>query len=1094
MKRAQVVFVSLLFFSLALTPRAFSQFTGSIDGLVTDPNGAIIPNAKLILTNDGTGEQRTAVSDATGLYTFVSLAPANYHLVTAAAGFAKSSTPIILQTGQVLNVPVKLVVGAAAETVQVTTETPVLDTADTRVQETLSTDTLSALPLAGRSMISLVTLSPGVSGLGVTSNGSPGSGRDNYSTETQVDASANGQGAVGNMYVVDGLDVTSSIRAGVLNLTPNPDTIQEVSIQTNTYNVDYGRSSSVEMLMTTKSGTDRYHGNASDYFTNQEFSALTDFEQTIPKYHSNNMSGTIGGPILPHHKWGYFFFGIEPLLSASAVGGPISFEDPAFTAWASTAFPTNIGTELLSKYPVSKVSSVAVASTAADLYPVNTTGSPTCGTPSTYNLPCSTNVIDTGNYADTGYRNGLQYNFRLDKDFKKDRLYGSLYRTTLNTNGPNQRAAFLSTSKFFEIGTQVNETHTFSPNTINEGAWGYSRVEGIEPAEGLFSVPVVNVTGISSGFGDGFAQGDFIQHNYHWRDVLEHIYKAHDFRFGFEGLFGDDVEIFNGPYDQPTFAFNSLLDLAADDVYEESGVAYNPLTGNQSQYNWNAAGVTWGAFAQDTWKVNSRVTLNYGVRWDDFGNPYSRSSNTAFGNFYLGSGQTYQQEITNGIVVRTEHALNRALSDIFSPRIGAAWNVDGSGKWVIKAGTGFFHNWPTLANMQEEYRGNPPGDIFPQFYSTEGSAPVFALGTSNQKPFGFPYPILPAFGLDAAGGIVGLQNSIGAINPELKSPIAYIYSGGVEHELGKHFVAGATVSGSNAHDLMSGGGQVYNVSYGQDINEYQDDLIIHNSLTPTRLNTSFGEVLYTTNDRVSSYVAGIFSFQGRFSHAFFNASYTRSSSHDDTQVYPSYIDVHQFYGPSNWNAPNRFSLAWNYQLPSVFQDQAFVSRLTDGWVLSGTTIVQSGYPFTVSTNAPFEPLTNSSGTFIGYAPGSGDFSANGDNFDYPDVLSYAQGTSHRAFLSDVFTSSNFADPTFGQPGNEKTNLFVGPNFAESDVALLKNTKIHESADFQLRFEFFNVFNRPNLNTVDANLPDSTFGRATAQSPARFIQLGGNFRF
>ena len=102
------------------------------------------------------------------------------------------------------------------------------------MEETLTTQALSSLPLAGRNMISLVTLAPGVTGLGVTSNGSPGSGRDNYSTETQVDASANGQGAVGNMYVVDGLDVTSSIRPGVLNLTPNPDFIQETSIQTNT--------------------------------------------------------------------------------------------------------------------------------------------------------------------------------------------------------------------------------------------------------------------------------------------------------------------------------------------------------------------------------------------------------------------------------------------------------------------------------------------------------------------------------------------------------------------------------------------------------------------------------------------------------------------------------------------------------------------------------------------------------------------------------------------------------------------------------------------------------------------------------------------
>ncbi len=204
--------------------------------------------------------------------------------------------------------------------------------------------------------------------------------------------------------------------------------------------------------------------------------------------------------------------------------------------------------------------------------------------------------------------------------------------------------------------------------------------------------------------------------------------------------------------------------------------------------------------------------------------------------------------------------------------------------------------------------------------------------------------------------------------------------------------------------------------------------------------------------------------------------------------------MHQWYGPSNWNAPNRFSLAWNYQVPDVNHALGLVGRVASGWIVSGTTIVQSGYPFVVSTNASFSPLTNSSGTYIGYAPGSGDYNADGDNFDFPNVTSYAQGTGHRAFLNGVFTTANFPQPSFGSEGNEAFNRFTGPNFNESDVALLKNTAIREGIAFQFRFEFFNVFNRPNLTSMDTNLPDGNFGKATGQLAPRFIQIGGNLTF
>ncbi|GAC1415861.1 MAG: hypothetical protein NVSMB62_04540 [Acidobacteriaceae bacterium] len=1092
--RKNIAILAVLLLLTFCTRGVHAQFSGTISGVISDPSGAVVPGVAVTLNNTGTNEQRLTTSSNSGVYQFVSLAPGSYEVSATASGFSISRLTLNLETNQPLNVPIKLSVGSSTETVTVSSEAPLLDTADTRVQETLSTETLSALPLAGRNMISLVTLAPGVTGTGVTSNGSPGSGRDNYSTETQVDASANGQGAVGNMYIVDGLDVSSSIRPGVLNLTPNPDSIQEATVQTNTYNVEYGRASSIQMTMTTKSGTSKYHGTASDYFTYQKFLAATEFTHKYNPFHSNNISGAIGGPIIPGHDAGFFFFAIEPLRASNAISSNITFNDPGFAAWAKTAFPNTIGTKLLNTYPVSNVSNVQVIQTAATLYPVNTNGTPICGTPSTFNLPCDTPILDSGGYSNTAHRNGLQYNLRVDKNLGHERLYGTFYRTTLDNNGTNPRAAFQTTNQFRQYAVQFNETHTFNASTLNEASFAAMRVEGVQPATGLFSVPVVNITAGGTGFGSGFAQGDFIQHNYHWRDVLSHTFRSHDVKIGYEGLFADDVEVFNGPYDQPTFNFNSLLDLARDNVFTETGVAYDPISGVKTQYSWDAAGTTQGAFAEDTWKANRRLTVNYGLRWDDFGNPYSRSASTAFGNFFMGPGPTLQDRIANGSVIRHQHALNRSVTDVFSPRVGASWDVTGEGSWVVKGGFGFFHNWPTLANLQEEYRGNPPGNIFPTFQAGGSPAPIFGLGTSNDKPFNFPYPVLPARPLNAKGGISSLQFNIGGIDPDLVSPVTYTYSSEVDHELGRHLVGSFIYTGAAGRKLLSGGGQVFNVSYGQDINSQAGDLIAHNSLIPTRLNTSFGQINYTQNDRESNYNAEIFALRGRFSRAFFNASYTHSASKDDTQVYPTYINPHKYYAPSIWDSPNRFSLAWNYEFPSLDQGKGFVGRVVSGWQLSGTTIVQNGNPLTVATNAPFIPLKNSSGQFIGYAPNSGDYNADGDNRDYPDVVSYSYKTGRQDYLKGIFTRSNFAQPSFGSEGNERYGAFRSPNFQQWDAALLKNTAFWESVSFQLRFEFFNIFNHPNLTNVDVNLPDGNFGRATGQAVPRFIQVGGKLSF
>src|SRR5208282_2820931 len=353
-----------------------------------------------------------------------------------AAGFSKAETTVTLETNENLSVPIALKVGATTQSIEVTAENPLVNTAETRNQQTLETQELGTLPLAGRNMLSLTTLAPGVSGLGMAggpgvASGTPGSSVNNFSTETAVDVSANGQGTVANMWIIDGLDVTSSVRQGVLNLVPNPDVIQEDNIQVNTYNSEYGRGSGLQVATTTKSGSDEFHGLVSDYFNYQSMFARYSLSPSTAPYnpfHSNNLSGTIGGPIIPHHQF-FFFFGIEALRSSASTGNSVvTFADPAFASWAQTNYPDTFGSKILNTYVPARVSPSGVAPvTALSIFP--TSSATPCGTIFTNFLPCNTPMIDSGTFNSSSITNGTQYFVRIDKYFKNDRLYGSFFRT-----------------------------------------------------------------------------------------------------------------------------------------------------------------------------------------------------------------------------------------------------------------------------------------------------------------------------------------------------------------------------------------------------------------------------------------------------------------------------------------------------------------------------------------------------------------------------------------------------------------------------------------------------------------------------------------
>ncbi len=1095
-------FVALL---LATTSICFAQFSATLQGTVEDATGAIVPGVEVKLASTQTNLVQRVTTDEAGTFRFVSLAPGSYQLAATANGFTKYDVKLTLTTGENLNVPINLVLLGTSNTVEVTGQAPILDTGETRNQQTIQDAELEKLPLLNENMTSLVTLAPGVKGLGLNALGG-NANTDNYNWAVGVDASANGQSANANMWVIDGLDVTDNIRPGQIDLLPNPETIQEATTAVNTYSVEYGRGSSVVFSMTTKRGSNQFHGSAVDYFNYQNFWAGTEFTHRYSPFHGNNGTGSIGGPIWAKHQL-YFFFSYGLLRSVSSSSGGTTWEDPAFLNWAKSTFPNTVGTGIVNSYLPTNGTATGVAQTALQAF-----GASNCGgiAPAT-SIPCNTPVIDNGAFSANSAKDGNMYSGRVDKNWQSDRLYASFNHMSATTGSPNVRPAFTSLSNSFTWEVQTNYTHTFSPNTLNEASFAYFHPDGKDLYTGNFSVPNIYLGDLGASYGVGWADGEFLQKTEHWRDVLTHIAGAHTLKLGYDGWHGTDVALFGPESDLPSFYFISILDLVQDRSYNESNLAYDGKTGAPKQYNYGYANTIGGIYAQDTWQIRPNLTLTYGLRWDDFGNAYPMSG-TSLANFIPGSGSTFAETVASGANVTRGHVLNQPIWKVWSPRIGVAWDPSKKGTWSIRGGFGMYHDMPTLGNQENGVRGNPPAFAFPTFFGpASGGAfgttapPIFALGSSKTVPT-FPFPAFEASALTPQGGYVGQQVGIAGVDPNLTAPTNYNYSITVEHKLPAGLVASVGYAGVHGYDLLGNYGQVGNTTFTNNVNFLPGNLIANNG-TPTGLNSSFGAINDSFNLANSTYNALIADLRGRAKHGLtFDVSYTYSLSRDDTGIggsgYPSVYDsngnlsISRYTGPSNWDAPNRISGFVHYEIPGITAANGVVSRLTGGWSLNAINTMQTGTPFTVANYLPFN-LASYQQFAAGKGPYSGgDYNADGNNFDLPNATTYAYSTSRSAYLnSGIFSPNQFTAPSaLPSEGNEKVNQFRGPWFWNTDASLIKDTRFKERLSLQLRFELFNVFNHVNLLNVQSNMSAGNFGLATGQAQPRHLQIGARFSF
>ena len=783
------------------TGRLDAQGYGTISGTVSDPSGAVVASAKVTAIQTQTGREIMVVSGKNGGFVFPSLSPSAYSLTVSASGFETySQTGIVLQANQSLSVNLTLHIGSATQTVSVSGDAPQVDTTTGTLSQVIDESRVVDLPLNGRNAASLITLVAGV--VDATNEGNGANQGSGKTFPAAVITSSNGTLPNQSNYMLDGGNNVDEM-TNVNGPFPFPDALQEFSVQTSNYDAQFGQSAGAAVNIVTKSGGSQFHGDAFEFLRNGYFNAKPYFATTADNLHRHQFGGTIGGPvIIPHFSEGkstQFFFGYQRTFShqnsnSNVVTLPTLAEEGRGTAsYADYGNLCNTGsghsfngsgvcvdsssnpvaTEQISNpftnsvYPYNRIPSSDFDQAAVAYEKAFPTFS---GTEAPGKIGGSYNYYQPTNQAFN------EYVARVDHQFgANDHLFGRYYYNYYLQPGVYTSGNLLGYRSFFDTRYQnalISETHTFSSNLLNNLVVNYQRevsnrggppgsplitdfgVKNVwQPPTGPFlSASITGYFGASSSAFAGWGRN-----NYTFNDDLHWVKGAHNLAFGghFELSKFDVTNVYTS---YGSFGFNSVTNKIGSTTYQYPNAMANFQLGfmnafGQGNYELvNDRNHFPGVYAQDSWKVNPRLQLNYGVRWEMFA-PWADNANkqTAFSSsLYTANKGTSQYALSTkagtpglpaGIVLSGDpgfpsQGLNNKYAQ-FMPRLGFAYDVFGDGKTAIRGGFGVFYQDRIQAWMNLSQSSFVPNTISVSLTNPGMFSPT--AGANPGGPFANPY-------------------------------------------------------------------------------------------------------------------------------------------------------------------------------------------------------------------------------------------------------------------------------------------------------------------------------------------------------------------
>jgi len=1130
-------------FAVAPSSMAQSAGTGALTGTLTDPAGGTVPNATVTLTHTETNQVRTATTGTDGSYRFTLIPPGTYRVRFSASGFktaevssfnvSVTETPVLDRT---------LEIGAQTEQVTVEAVQETLQTATSSLGTTVGSRTMTALPLSNRNYTAIIAMSAGAS-VGVGNATAFGKGTP--------DISVNGNNPGQNNFQMDGVQVNNIANNGSSNDSgiyggigiPSPDAILEFKIQTSTYDASYGRNPGANVNVVTKSGTNTWHGTAFEFFRNAQLNANDFFynrdnpqSQTEKQVlNQNQFGGVLGGPV---QKDRFFVFGsyqgtrsrngIAPQGNASGVLLPgIPEGDRSSTSFISQVIANNCNFPTFG--PALSCSATSISEPARRILQLkNADGSyfiPSTGSfpkQTAFSIPAVANedqVVVNGDYliTPTNTLSARYFYSRSPRTIPLTPLIGG------NLPGSPQDARYTNTNAALRLTTVI------SASFLNEARVSFQRnisvatdqlPAGASPS-GLGITPLVSTQTqappisllINNFTMFGTLNPAFSPVNqFQYADQIAWTHGRHTIRAGVEVERTQWNLVFGG-LARGWLLMGSFSDLLAGgpgNILQclfcvrggPDGIIHGYRLPNMN------------AFVQDDWKVNSRLTLNLGVRWeyngtlsDKYGNLTNTwisqlGPNSVVPNAPLGLPGNYAGfvvpnnfdtrtwgPVPNGILVSDKSLPVREHPPYsnFGPRFGFAYQA--SGRLVIRGGAGLFYDRVGIDRFVHSVQeGNP-------YAATVASLPDNTLAN--------PYPATPALGTFGQRWVNFSTGQTSAINRPfmnevMHTPLVRQYNLNLQYEFAPRWILEAGYVGSSGINLTD-----YNHNYNlasiataaRPVNGVTSTTVANRDLRVPYLGFGASTLQGTAYDGVSNYNSLQTTVRKQFSRGFsMQAAYTFSKSL--TNIYNSTAnsnlatDMAQQYGPSNFNRPHRFIVNYSWDLPFGTHTGA-LRTVAEGWNLSGVTTIQNGVRLTLIDTRGGTAFGNSQTSVEGgysraqICPGNtyGDLITPGDvksrlggNSGGPGYINSAAICAPNAINPDGSATTLAACPGCATLyGNSGVGILPGPGQVNFDTAIIKTTRLTESQSIQFRAEFFNLFNHaqfngPSQNTVIPALP------------------------